>query len=174
MSTDHRDVVAIGYIAGVFGIHGGLKVEPMTYSLERFRTGLHVLIGRDGIHGTECVIESARPHAPHVIVQLAGIDSRDACEGLVKNYLYAEEAGHEELPPRTWFISDIVGMTVFSEAGENIGTITEVLPFPANHVYVVVRGNREILIPATPEVVRDVDVGRRRMTIHVLDGLLEL
>jgi 16S rRNA processing protein RimM len=170
----HSDVVAIGYIAGVFGVRGEVKIEPMTYSIERFEEGLQVWIGTGPDAATLCTIETVRPQPPHVIVRFLGIDTRDACEVLVKKYMFAETPGRTALPPRTWFISDIVGLTVFSEAGEQIGTISAVLPMPANHVYVVVHGNREILIPAIREVVREVDLERRRMTIHVLDGLLDL
>ena len=59
-------------------------------------------------------------------------------------------------------------------AGERIGELVDVLATGANDVYVVRReGERDALIPATAEVVREVDLDGRRLVIEPLDGLLD-
>ncbi len=78
------------------------------------------------------------------------------------------------LPDRTWFIDDIIGIAVEDERGGTIGVVAEVLVLPAQHVYVVRRQGREVLIPAVAEIVRRVDITARIMTVRLPDGLLDV
>jgi 16S rRNA processing protein RimM len=64
-------------------------------------------------------------------------------------------------------------MEVFSEAGEKLGTITDIFETGSNDVYVMKSGGKEIYIPATSEVVKEIDTKVRRMVIHLMDGLME-
>ena len=64
-------------------------------------------------------------------------------------------------------------MKVVTEAGDDIGTVLEVMKLPANDVWVVSRGKNEVLLPAIKEVIRTVDVLRRTVVIRPLEGLLD-
>jgi 16S rRNA processing protein RimM len=110
----------------------------------------------------------------HLIIAVEGLDSRTDVDHRAGFFLFVDRKDRIKLPPRTWFITDIIGMTVIDEQGVSIGIISDVLALPANHVYVVHRDQREVLIPAIPNVVRDVDVGRRTMVVRLPEGLLEL
>jgi 16S rRNA processing protein RimM len=60
------------------------------------------------------------------------------------------------------------------EDGNLLGTVIEILETGANDVYVVkdITG-RELLLPATPEVVKSVNLENKTMVVHVIPGLLE-
>lgn len=80
----------------------------------------------------------------------------------------------ETLPqePGTYYHYQLIDMDVVSTTGEELGRIAEILPTGANDVYVVLApGKPELLIPATTDVVRNVDVAGRRMTVELLPGL---
>jgi 16S rRNA processing protein RimM len=80
-----------------------------------------------------------------------------------------------ELPPGEYYIDDLIGMDVVDMTGEKVGRLVDVLATGANDVYVVQReGARDALIPAIPDVIREVDVAARRMTIDPLPGLFDL
>lgn len=172
--SDTRDLVAIGKIIGVSGIDGEMKIAPMTHSIERFTPGLMVWIGPDDTTQDYGSINKVRMKGPHLLINMKEIPTRTEAERCVGHFLFVDADHRVQLPPRTWFISDIIGMTVNDEHGMTIGIITDVLRLPANHVYVVRQGEKEILIPAIPDVVLNVDLEGRTMVIHVLDGLLEL
>ncbi|MBI3578540.1 MAG: 16S rRNA processing protein RimM, partial [Ignavibacteriales bacterium] len=72
-----------------------------------------------------------------------------------------------------FFIDDIIGMTVVSEEGEPIGTVKDILQTPANDVWVVQNGTKEVLLPAVKEVIKTVDLKRKEVVIHVMEGLLD-
>ena len=79
-----------------------------------------------------------------------------------------------ELEQDEFFIADLIGMEVFLENGEAFGTLTDVIQTGANDVYQVQSGKYgEVLIPAIHDCILDVDVKSGRMTVHLLDGMLE-
>ncbi len=169
-----QDLVAIGKIVGVFGINGEVKIAPMTHSLKRFTQGMTVWIGSDDTAENCRSIQKIRVKGSYILVLIEGIGTRTEAKRSVGHFLFVDRDHRIELPPRTWFISDIIGMKVTDEQGMMIGIITDVLMLPAHHVYVVHRGKREVLIPAIPSVVQNVDLEQRMMVIHVPDGLLEI
>ena len=168
------DFVAIGKIIGLFGIRGELKIAPMTCSVDRFTPGLTVWIGPDETTEHQRSIKHVRRKGSDLVIQCEGIETRNEAEHCVGHFLFVDREHRISLPPGTWFISDIIGLTVTDEHGSPIGTITDVLQLPAHHVYVIHQGKREILIPAIPSVVQRVDLEHRSMVIHVLDGLLDI
>ena len=72
------------------------------------------------------------------------------------------------------FIVDLLQMTVVTDTGETMGTLTDVLKTGANDVYVVeTPEKKEILLPAIRDCILQVDVEAKRMLVHVLEGLLD-
>jgi len=60
------------------------------------------------------------------------------------------------------------------ENNDVIGVLSDVVQMSSNDVYVLKNGEGiEILIPATKEIVKRVNVGQKQIIIHVLEGLLE-
>jgi 16S rRNA processing protein RimM len=64
-----------------------------------------------------------------------------------------------------------LGLRVFTEEGEDLGQLTDILETGSNDVYVVSGGQAELLIPALAEVVRKVQVAEGTMVVRLLPGL---
>ncbi|OGW41414.1 MAG: hypothetical protein A2010_12700 [Nitrospirae bacterium GWD2_57_9] len=64
-------------------------------------------------------------------------------------------------------------MEVFSESGEKLGTIVDVFETGSNDVYVMKQGRKETYLPATKEIIKQVDRTQKRMVIHLVEGLLD-
>ena len=106
-------------------------------------------------------------------MKLKGIDDRNAAERLRGRILFVDEAHRAKLPKGQYFVHDVLGLAVREEGGTDLGTVADVLRYPASDVYVV-RGDRgEILIPAVKEFVQSVDLGARTMTVRLIEGMLE-
>ena len=74
-----------------------------------------------------------------------------------------------------YFVSDLIGCLVIDETAGELGTIRDVIKTGANDVYQVQRPRgKDLLIPATRQVVRIVDVDNRRVQVSLPDGLLEI
>ena len=72
-----------------------------------------------------------------------------------------------------YFIADMIGLTVYTEDGEEFGTLRDVLETGANDVYIIDSVKHgEVLIPAIKQCVLDVDIENNKMVIHLMEGLV--
>jgi 16S rRNA processing protein RimM len=67
-----------------------------------------------------------------------------------------------------------VGCRVLTEDGRDVGEVLRVEGSPAQDLWAVGDVTREHLVPAVPEIVREVDLGARRVVIRPPEGLLDL
>lgn len=164
--------LAVGRIVGVHGMRGEVKVEPFTDFPERFDPGSVLLLG-DELE--EVTVLSARPHKSNMLLLLSALSNRGDAERLRTQWLYVPEDEAAALDENAYWVHDILGMEVVTDEGETLGTVYDVLFTGANEVYVVRTPDspREVLLPATDEVVLAVDVPARRMTVHLLPGIFE-
>ena len=80
-----------------------------------------------------------------------------------------------DLEPDEYFITDLIGLTVVSDQGAELGTLKDVLETGANDVYVVaMKDGKELMLPAIGDCILNVDLEQGRMEVHVLEGLMDL
>jgi 16S rRNA processing protein RimM len=165
--------LAIGRVVGVHGLRGEVKVEPLTDFPERFEAGSLLYLGTQL---EEVEVLSGRPHKGHFLVTFDDYTDRSSAEELRGLWLFVPEDAAADLDPNTYWVHDILGLSVLSEDGRTLGTVTDVLFTGANEVYVVTNTTapvREILLPATDEVILSVDLPARRLNVRLLPGLAD-
>lgn len=158
-----------GRIVAVQGLAGEVRVEPWCDSAE-FLCGFDTLYFSKGEKPVE--IEYSRKHKNIVIMKLRGVDSIEEAQLLRGKILYIDR-DDVELEEGSYFVQDLIGLTVSGDDGRVYGKITDVFRTGANDVYTVKDGEKEYLVPAIPDVVLDTDIGAGTMTIHPLDGLFD-
>lgn len=167
-----RSYIAVGHIVAPHGIRGEVKVELMTDFPERYRPGARLYLGDlDGIAVTPVQVQAARPHKNVMLVKLDTVPDRNAAELLRDQYLLIPEAQIMPLGEHENYVHDLIGLQVVAQDGEELGELTEILFTRANDVYVVVGPAGELLLPALREVVLQVDLIARRMTVALPAGL---
>lgn len=167
--NEAADWVLIGVVAGALGVKGELKVDLETDFPDRFKR-LHTIFA--GAERTPMQVEGARRIHGRVALRLATVSDRDAAQALHGTPLYIPSNEVMPLPPYTYYRDQIIGLQVVTTGGEPLGAISEILVTGSNDVYVARDGQREVLIPALKDVVREVDVTGGRMVIEPVDGLL--
>ena len=165
--------LAVGYIAGVHGLRGEVKVELYTDYPARFAPDVVLFVG-DELE--RVVVRHARPHKEHMLLAFTDVNDRNAAEELRGLWLFVNEKDAVALEKDTYWVHDILGMTVATEDGEILGVIQDVIFTGANEVYVVqlahaAGGADELLLPAIADVVQQVDLAARKMTVRLLPGL---
>lgn len=70
--------------------------------------------------------------------------------------------------------ADLVGLRVRTSAGEDVGTVREVMWGPANDNLVVDGHAGKVLVPFIEDVILAVDLESKTITIEPIDGLLDL
>ena len=170
MTERHRRIEA-GAVLRPHGIRGEVIVDLKRDLLEYLAQGLEALLTSRGGEELRLEVERAREHQGRLIVKFVGYDTRDHAEELRASTVWMTREQIGPLEPGRWFVQDIVGIDVFTDEGEYLGEVAEVMSMPANDVYVVLGQGREILLPATEEVIREVDLEQGRMLVHLIEGL---
>ncbi len=166
-------LVTIGKAIKTFGVKGEMKIEPLTDFPERFRDLHRVYMVSPKGNEIICDIQSVRHAGGAIYLLFAGYDTPEKARVLNGWFLKIPEADTVPLPDGSYYWFELMGMEVVSESGEKLGAIADILQTGSNDIYVLKNGRKEIYIPATKEVIRQVDKKARRMTIRVLEGLLD-
>jgi 16S rRNA processing protein RimM len=169
LGMDKPRFLIIGKILKPFSYRGELKVEILTDYPERFASLRTVYIGDDA---KSFSVESTHTHGKYILLKLHGIDSDQQAGALRDQFLYVSIEDAVELPKDQIFLYQLVGLRAVTTDGQLLGTVTDVLDTNANDVYVVNDGAREILIPAIPDIVREINLERGEMIIRLIDGLV--
>jgi 16S rRNA processing protein RimM len=163
----------IGYILKPQGLKGEVKVESVTPYLERFNRLDRVFLQLKEKKQAYS-IENVRVSDRFVYLKFAEINSRDDAELLRTAEVLIEEKDLIQPAQDEYFIHDLIGCQVISENNDVIGVLSDIVQMSSNDVYVVKNGEGiEILIPATKEIVKRVNVEQKQIIIHMLEGLLE-
>ncbi len=169
-----EETLRVGVITSAHGLRGEVKVFPTTDDAQRFRQLKDVLLDT----GTELKpleVEQVRFFKNLVIVKFRGLDRIEEVEAYKGRDLLVTRANAVELGPDENFIADLIGLEVVTDEGGRLGQLTDVLQTGANDVYVVKRETgKELLLPAIKDCVLDIDLEAGRVTVHLLDGLLDL
>ena len=159
--------VVVGHVTGSWGLRGDVKVQPQTDFPGRFSpgSGLHV-------EGKRETVVSARSYRGGYVIRLTGVTDRMAADSMRGALLTVPEDEIAPLPEDSYYHFQLIDMRVFSDEGELLGVIVEILDTSANDVYVVRDdAGAEVLIPAIRDVVLGVDVDDGRMTVRLAPGL---
>ena len=154
--------IVIGRVGAAHGIRGELRVIPLTDFPERFTALREVMVGDELLH-----IESVKPQGKNFLMRFREYAVREDAQKLTGRLLTVARAEAAPLDEGEYYVFDIVGLTVYDEEDNELGTVENVLRTGSNDVYAVrSEDGREILIPALCTVVRTIDVPSGRMTVR--------
>jgi 16S rRNA processing protein RimM len=168
-----NNLFPIGRVVKPHGIKGKMKVEYFGENLHRFSFYREVFIEAEKGRPAPYEVLEAIPQPPRLILQLKGIEKIEEVELLIGKEIFIKKEAFPALEEREYYWMDILGMKVETEEGKRIGRVKEIFPTGANDVYVVEGKRREILLPATEEVIQSVDLKGGVMKVIRLEGLWE-
>lgn len=167
--------VNVAQVTAPQGLRGQVKVTLLTGTPERFEKPQTVrlyppLPGQP----SELLFQLVRWQGERGVGRLAGVSSRDQAERMRGRYLQVPRQQCPPLPEGQFYLFQLVGMNVWSEQGEYLGQLEEVLAAGGNDVYLVRHpgSGRALLVPAIRQVVREVDVEGRQMRVQLLPGMM--
>lgn len=161
--------IEIGKIVNTHGLRGDVKVMPWCDDAGVFHELAYVLID-----GKEFDIEKSRIHKNMVILKLSGVDDINDAENLRNKILTVPREELGELPEGTYYICDLLGCMVETVEGRVLGKICDIIKTGSNDVYVVEDDDKkQVLIPVIDEVVKQVDLENKHITVEPLKGLID-
>ena len=162
--------IKIGKIVNAVGLKGEVKVYHYSDYKERFEE-----LDQIWIDGRKVAIEGVRYMKDMVILKLDGVSDRNGAEVLKEQEVFIDESMLRVLPEDTYYIKDLIGMEVASKKEGRIGILTDVIQNSSQDLYeVTTEDGRKIFIPAVEEFIRDIDCQNRKITVELIEGLLEL
>ena len=161
--------LTVGFLRRPHGVQGEIIMDLHTDFPDRMRRGRKLLVGENHQPMT---LTSVRPHQNGLLVKFKGIETPEAAGAFRNHWVYIQTTDAPPLPEGQVYQHELFGFQVLDEDGNLLGELTEILETGANDVYVVRdESGREILLPAIPSVILDLDPGRRLMRVHLLEGL---
>ncbi len=163
----------VGIISSTHGVKGEVKVFPTTDDVKRFKKLKAVMLDT-GKEMVDLEIEGVKFFKQFAILKFKGIDSLNDVEKYKGKSLWVNREHAVRLRKDEYFVVDLIGIAVVDELGEPVGVLTDVIETGANDVYVVDMGEeKEVLLPAIKECILGVDIENKKMTVHMMDGLLD-
>ncbi|MFC2029264.1 ribosome maturation factor RimM [Chloroflexota bacterium] len=164
--------LVVGQVLGAHGLRGELKVRVLTDDPLRFRRLQQVFLGLDDRTPVPWTVRGSRLHKGNVLLMLEGCNDRTTVETLRGFLVHVPLEEALSLEEGEYYEHQIVGLEVWTVAGEELGTVAEIIFTGANEVYVVRGDSRnEILVPAIESVVLEVDLETERILIELPEEL---
>ena len=154
-----KDILRVGKIVNTHGLKGEVKVIPLTDDPKRYNELDFVII--DGI---ERKIQGCKYQKDRVIVKIEGINTIEEAEKYKNKYMEIPREFAVPLEEDTYYIADIIGCSVYDTNGKALGEVYDVIQTKNNDVYWI-RKPKELLIPVLLEIVTDIDIEGKKITI---------
>ncbi len=160
-----------GRIVATQGLRGEVRVQPWC-------DGPDFLLQFKGFYfdqgETFQDIVDAHAQKNIAILHFAEVDTVEEAMKLIGKVLFINRE-EVTLPKGSYFEQDLLGLSVVDVNTEKVyGKLTEVMRTGANDVYAVRdEKGKEVLIPAIPDVVKNVDLAKEIMHITPLKGLFD-
>lgn len=176
MDASNNNLIAVGRISGTHGIKGQLRLHSYSGNLESLQAAKNVLLRFPAGVTRQIQLKRAAYHSGKFLLTLDGFDTIEKAQELTGCELLLQR---DQLPiPEAdeYYWQDLLGLSVVTTEGQELGCIKDILETGANDVYLVHNETtrREYLIPAIASVITSVNLQTGCMTITPLEGLLDL
>lgn len=161
----------IGQIVNTFGIKGMVKIKPFTDDIRRFDQLKTIYIEQKKCR-KKYDIEEVKYHKNMVLMKLKGVNTLEEADLLRQSYLLVNREEEEPLEEGVYYIVDLLKLDVFTDEGELLGKVEDIFNTGSNDIYVVKNElGQQILLPGLPEVLKEVDLDKGKITVHLIPGL---
>ncbi len=167
-----RDLILVGALGSAVGLKGEVRLASFTEVPEAI-ADLSPLLSEDG---RTFEITSIRPQTKGLVARIEGVTTREAAEKLKGLALYIPRdalPGPEDKDD--FYQADLIGLSAFLVSGEALGEVVAVQNFGAGDLLEIKLASepRTVLVPFTREIVPEINLEARKLTIDPLPGLLD-
>lgn len=165
------EFLEVGKIINTHGLRGDVKIVTWTDYPEDFEEIDKVYIRRKT--GDEVLtITNVKYQKNNIIVKFKEIADINEAEKYKNLVLHADREDLPQLEEGAHYIADLIGLNIVDEEGELIGELVDVFNTGANDIYDVKRKSKKnLLLPVIDEVVKNIDLENKKITVHVMEGL---
>lgn len=169
-----ENLLLVGEVVRPHGLDGRLKIRSFAQSEASFLQSGTIFLKPGSGETHAFTVSAVRPHKKAFLLTLKELNSLEEAETYrgADLFIRRDSLVHEEKDEYFWF--ELMGLKVYLTTGKYIGTVHHILPTGGNDIYVVREGKTEVFIPATHEVVKEINLDEKKMIIADMEGLLDL
>lgn len=168
--ADHR--MEVGLLAGTHGLRGDLKLRPLPTGEYALKAGLEVLLENETGELTNRQLTRCTPHKQFLLVRFDGIHDLETASPLVGQRVLVRCDQLPELDEGRYFWSELEGLGVIDQRRGLLGRVEEMFTTPAHDILVVRGVHGEVLIPAIPPFVVQIQPEKGQLLVDLPDGLV--
>lgn len=168
-------LILVGGVVRPHGIRGEICIKSHADSPSLFGQVTALYLQDKGKPPTPHAVRSWREHKGMVLLTLEGVNDRDMAEALRGREVLVREADLPALDEGEHYLYQLMGSRVTLEDGTEVGVLEHFFETGEQDTWVIVNGaGTEIMLPAVPEFVLDVDPDAKVIVIDPPAGLLDL
>jgi 16S rRNA processing protein RimM len=163
------------------GAEGRLTARLVPGGIDQLEGRDWVLVGRSGGDPKRLRVEEHSSYGDRLVLKFSGVDSAEAAAAFVGQDILIPCNGLVDLPEGSYYIFELVGLTVRTRAGRTIGRVRDVVPTGGTPLLAIepeegngVETHEPILLPAARSICTAIDPASGWITIDPPEGLLEL
>jgi len=158
------DKFVIGLVGAPFGVKGFVKIHPCSGEIDHLLKLQSVIVSKDG---KERLLQIEESVPSPLSMRFAGIDSPEKAKTLNGAQLIASREQAAPLKDGEFYIEDLKGLAVNGQAGENIGTITDIIEGGGGELAEIKLANGEKrLVPFRKEFFSDIWPEKGKITLQ--------
>jgi 16S rRNA processing protein RimM len=167
-------LIPVGKIIGTHGIKGLLKVFSFSGNRDSLEAAGSITLKSPDGSLQEHAVAHLSGQGVKLLIELKGLDNINQVLHLVGSEICLRRSQLPETEEDEYYWCDLMGLSVATVDGIELGTITDIFETGSSDIYVVSDGTHEYLIPAIADVISSVDLAGGRMLVTPLEGLLDL
>ncbi|SFX05070.1 16S rRNA processing protein RimM [Thermoactinomyces sp. DSM 45891] len=170
------EFLKVGRFLGTHGIRGEVKLLSETdFPEDRFAPGQVLMLQHATLTAPlPLTVERSRPHKNAYLVKFREWDNINQAEPFKGGTFVVPATDVVSLDTEAgeYYFKDIISCEVVTTEGRRVGKVKEILTLPANDVWVVAtEDGNEILLPYIDDIVNEIDVASKQITIDWMEGL---
>ena len=165
-------IINLCYINGTKFLHPQFPVSSAVYHTfwAIFKHQIYIKNKNDK---KEYQIQEVKYHKQMILIKFAGIENPEEAELLRGSYLLINRKDAKPLEEGTYYIVDLLGLEVYTDEGILLGKVDDIFNTGSNDIYVVKDElGKQVLLPGIEDVIKQVDLENRRITVHIIPGLM--
>ena len=173
MNRSIDNLIAIGEIVKTRGVRGEVKAIIYSGLFDDLLSQTEITVLDSNNTLLDLDIKKTRLHKKALLIQFSDYNSIEEAQELVGGKLMIDKAALEDLPEGEYYWFELIGMKVSDKNGNYYGQIKKILETGSNDVYISEDNEKEYLIPATKEVVLEVNKEKQTILIDPQEGLFD-
>jgi len=162
-------LVTIGRVLREWGVKGEVIVQPLTFDPKRFSELNEVAVQvQDSIEQRK--IRLVRLHKNNLLIAFEGCETPEDARRYRGALIKIKESESPKLPEGVYYHYQIIGLGVYTVDGDYLGKIMSIFETGSNDVYVVRGEDKEYLIPAIKDVIKEIDLEAKKMIVKLMEA----